>query len=1066
MASDNKIQIEIEVNGERALATLNLTEENIKNLGASFNQAKRSTTDFSSSAVMGLQDVRNVVQGLEGIWRTFNATFNQSFALYERQINAEQRLEAVLRASGREVEQNSARLREYASALQQATTFGDEAILEAQGILLTFQNIGLEVLPRVTEAALDMASVFGGDAAGSARQLARALDDPARGLDTLRRSGVAFSREQEDQIKTLAESGRIMEAQAVILEELEGRFQGTARAIANTPAGRFRQLQNELGDLREEAGALMATGIGPVVSGLTSIIRTSNDISPVIGGLVSLTGGLTAAYIALNVTGLTPLLRTMVTWKPAVSALPAQTAAATAGVGGLTLSFRAATVAARGFFASLGPIGWAALGISALVPIIGLFSSKSREAAESTSRLDTALRDLTLDQKREKLRELANEIQALQRVVRNASDANWRREQLATLGELEQQYRALANAALMQDADQLELEIAGQGLVLNRLNRDLAEARRRLLAARGRENREAALEQVRDLISQTEALQALISRYEDQLALLRERARQQQNDQPAALTPDQQRQIEQLRIAVIADAQQQELAQLDLWYRQQLEIAAGSQENLLLLEQAYTERQAAIRQQYRARELSSQRQFEERLEGIAMEFRRLAGDSEIRILNERLEQLESALQAEEQGGERYQQIYLSVLQTRLDIAREQKRIDEQQEQDDTLRAERRLALLREIARQELELFEATERLELSRATRELPFEERRLAELALEQNLLLNRQNLLNQELDAVRENAELTVEERQRQTNAILIELLRIEQGLEDVGSAALAIEGSFAQGFGSITGYANQVLGTMQNLFGNLNQLYQQDARRKIDSETRKRNAAIDTAEREALAAATSAEERSAIEQAYEQRREALEEEMQQKKAEAARKFFTLQQVASVGQATMNTYEAATKALTAGPILGPILAGLITAAGLANIAVIATQQPPAFAQGGLFRGRGGPEDDANVALLSDGEYIVNAASTRRYLPLLEAINTDAGLNRPLITQQASVIPGENPNQFNQEMRQFINTAGKILSRPPVVQATALISDYQSAAILRKAAQKISTQTLNPFPN
>lgn len=1064
MASENKIQIEIEVNGERALATLNLTEENIKNLGASFNEAKRNSGSFSRDAVTSLQDVRNAVQGLEAVWRTFNATFTQSFTLYERQINAEQRLEAVLRASGREVAANSARLREYASALQQATTFGDEQIIEAQSVLLTFQNIGLEALPRVTEAALDMASVLGGDAVSSARQLARALDDPERGLDSLRRSGISFTREQEEQIKQLAASGRAMEAQSLILEELEGRFQGTARAIASTPAGRFRQLQNELGDMREQAGALMATGISPVVSGLTTVIKTSNELSPVIGALVSLTGGLTAGYIALNVTGLTPLLRTMATWRPAVAALPGQTAAAAAGVGGLTVSFRAATVAARTFFASLGPIGWAALGISALIPIIGLFSSRSREAAESTTELDASLRNLTLEEKRGKLRELANEIRALQQALLSASDANWRREQIANLTELEAQYRALADAALLQDSEQLELEIAGQGLVLQRLNTDLADARRRLLAARGRENRQQALAEVNELKAQADALQGLINRYENQLKLLQ--SRRDVAAETAVQTPEQIRQAEQLRIALMRDAQQQELAQLEVWYSQQREIAGDNADNVILLDELFATRQSEIREQYRQRELAAQQQFELRLLAIQTDFRRLAGESEKDLLTEQIQRLELVLEAEEGGSERYQQIYIELQQARLALAREEKRIADESLEQEERRSERRLVLLREIASQELEIYEASERLELARVARELPFEERRLAELALEQNLLLNRQKLLNQELAAVRDNADLTIEEKQRQANAILIELIRIEAGLEDISRAAGEMDRSFDTGFANIAGYANQVLGTMQSLFGSLNQLYQQDARRKIESETRKRNAALDTAEQEALAAASNAEEIFAIEQAYEQRREALEQEMLQKKAEAARKYFTLQQVASVGQATMNTYEAATKALTYGPILGPLLAGLITAAGLANIAVIATQEPPpAFAEGGLFRGRGGPEDDANIAMLSDGEFIVNAASTRRFLPLLEAINTDRGLTPSLTIPLQSAGANTDP-LYTHQMRHLIKTAERLLKRPPLVRAQAMVSDYQTAAIIRKATQKITNQTLKTFPN
>lgn len=45
-------------------------------------------------------------------------------------------------------------------------------------------------------------------------------------------------------------------------------------------------------------------------------------------------------------------------------------------------------------------------------------------------------------------------------------------------------------------------------------------------------------------------------------------------------------------------------------------------------------------------------------------------------------------------------------------------------------------------------------------------------------------------------------------------------------------------------------------------------------------------------------------------------------------------------------------------------------------------------MATGGLFNGVGGPREDKNLVALSDGEFVVNAASTRKYLPLLEAIN------------------------------------------------------------------------------
>lgn len=45
-------------------------------------------------------------------------------------------------------------------------------------------------------------------------------------------------------------------------------------------------------------------------------------------------------------------------------------------------------------------------------------------------------------------------------------------------------------------------------------------------------------------------------------------------------------------------------------------------------------------------------------------------------------------------------------------------------------------------------------------------------------------------------------------------------------------------------------------------------------------------------------------------------------------------------------------------------------------------------LASGGLVHGPGGPRDDAILARLSAGEYVVNAAAAARHRPLLEAIN------------------------------------------------------------------------------
>lgn len=101
--------------------------------------------------------------------------------------------------------------------------------------------------------------------------------------------------------------------------------------------------------------------------------------------------------------------------------------------------------------------------------------------------------------------------------------------------------------------------------------------------------------------------------------------------------------------------------------------------------------------------------------------------------------------------------------------------------------------------------------------------------------------------------------------------------------------------------------------------------------------------------------------------------------------RKLKNIQKAMSIGQAIINTAEGATKALAMGPIIGPIMAALISAMGAVQVGIITAQK---FAAGGLFRGKGGPQDDKNLAYISDGEYIVNAAATKRFQPILDAIN------------------------------------------------------------------------------
>lgn len=182
---------------------------------------------------------------------------------------AQAQLNAVIESTGGAAGVSAEAANEYADALSKVTMFDDEAILGGESMLLTFTNIGKDVFPEATKTILDMSQALGQDLQSSAMQLGKALNDPIQGVTALRRVGVQFTDDQEALIKTLVESGQTMEAQKLILAELQKEFGGSAEAAGQTMAGQLAILNTEFGNLKEEAGKAFL----PVLKDLMGIAK-------------------------------------------------------------------------------------------------------------------------------------------------------------------------------------------------------------------------------------------------------------------------------------------------------------------------------------------------------------------------------------------------------------------------------------------------------------------------------------------------------------------------------------------------------------------------------------------------------------------------------------------------------------------------------------------------------------------------------------------------------------------------------------------------------------------------
>ena len=274
-------------------------------------------------------------------------------------------LGAVLKSTGGIAGITAEKAIELSRALQKQSTFGDEAILSAENILLTFTKITEDIFPDATRVVLDMSTALGQDLQSSAIQLGKALQDPILGVSALRRVGVNFTEDQQELIKTLVETGRVAEAQQMIIRELTTEFGGSASAQTETFAGKMTMLKERMSDMYEVIGNSlipiftdMFDKVSPVVDKITEWAEKNPDLTKkIIIGTAAFAGlaavlGISGLALPSIITGIEELITV-------------------AGVLGKAL-----------LFLTTNPIGWLIIGIGLVIGAILLLKANWKEVTE------------------------------------------------------------------------------------------------------------------------------------------------------------------------------------------------------------------------------------------------------------------------------------------------------------------------------------------------------------------------------------------------------------------------------------------------------------------------------------------------------------------------------------------------------------------------------------------------------------------------------------------------------------------------------------------------------------
>jgi hypothetical protein len=197
-------------------------------------------------------------------------------AAYESQRVMKQ-TDAIIKATGGAAGLTTTQVAKLSTQLSLQTGVDDELIQSSMNLLLTFKKVqnqageGNDIFSKASSLMLDLGNVFGGTDK-AAIQLGKALSNPISGITALRKSGIDFTDQQRAQIKTLVESGKTLEAQKLILAEIESQVGGTAKATATG----FDRMKVAIGNVQENLGNLLI----PAVERFANAII--NDVLPVL----------------------------------------------------------------------------------------------------------------------------------------------------------------------------------------------------------------------------------------------------------------------------------------------------------------------------------------------------------------------------------------------------------------------------------------------------------------------------------------------------------------------------------------------------------------------------------------------------------------------------------------------------------------------------------------------------------------------------------------------------------------------------------------------------------------
>ena len=344
-------------------------------------RAVRSVQDESEKAkrsVLTWAETSQAVDVLQSSIGELQGVVSDLTSAYQVQLVAETQIETIMRQRMMATDEQIQSIKNLCSAQQELGVIGDEVQLSGAQQMATFlQNKrSLDVLiPAMNNlvAQQNGLNATNQDAVSIGNMMGKAMQGQ---VEVLQRVGITFDESQKKVLQYGTESERAAMLANVITQNV-----GNMNAeLAKTDAGKQKQLENTLGDIKEQMGAL--------VQGIAPYVTMASQITITITGVVKLTTSLYAAIKAFStltvVTEATS--RAKVGMTAVVRVLTATIHGEAVGATTAAVATRALGVAVKSLLISTG-VG---IAIVALTEAINYLMNSSDDAAKSVDKLSEA----------------------------------------------------------------------------------------------------------------------------------------------------------------------------------------------------------------------------------------------------------------------------------------------------------------------------------------------------------------------------------------------------------------------------------------------------------------------------------------------------------------------------------------------------------------------------------------------------------------------------------------------------------------------------------------------------